>query len=64
LLYKPWRRRVDQKRLGNAHFEPLSQDPDTITPRDAEQRIVSDRATKDVDVMVQSIEGTETAGPA
>ena len=67
LLYKPWRRRVDKTRLGNAHFEPLSQNPDTAVRRDEEQQS-SPRATgertKDVDVVVQSIEATDLAGPA
>ncbi|KAI4675752.1 uncharacterized protein J4E88_007787 [Alternaria novae-zelandiae] len=28
LLYKPWRRRIDRKRVNNAHFEPLPQEND------------------------------------
>jgi nickel/cobalt transporter (NiCoT) family protein len=67
LLYKPWRRRIDRKRLGNAHFEPLPQSPDTAVRNDEEQSIdVADRdeATKNVDVVVQSVEATDLAGPA
>lgn len=63
-LYKPWRRRVDKKRLGNAHFEPLSQNPDTVAPHDEEQQNDPSRGTKDVDVVVQSVEATDLAGPA
>ncbi|KZM18973.1 metal ion binding [Ascochyta rabiei] len=67
LLYKPWRRRIDKKRLGNAHFEPLSQSPDTATRNDEEQHSGAagrEGGTKNVDVVVQSIEATDLAGPA
>ena len=67
LLYKPWRRRVDKKRLGSAHFEPLSQSPDLIARNDEEQQTElagANNRTKDVDVVVQSIEATDLAGPA
>ncbi|KAH6625795.1 high-affinity nickel-transport protein-domain-containing protein [Boeremia exigua] len=65
LLYKPWRRRVDKKRLGNAHFEPLSQAPDDIVPIEGEpQQCSQGRSTKDVDVVVQSAEVPDFAGPA
>ncbi|OSS48380.1 hypothetical protein B5807_07817 [Epicoccum nigrum] len=70
LLYRPWRRRVDKMRLGNAHFEPVSQDTNYPGPSDQEQQqqqqqqSVESSATKDVDVVVQSIEDTSLAGRA
>lgn len=64
LLYKPWRRRVDKKRLGNAHFEPLSQNPDTIITNDEDLQNATDRSTKDLDVVVQSVKAADSAGPA
>jgi high-affinity nickel-transport protein len=67
LLYKPWRRRVDKKRLGNAHFEPLPQSTDAIGRNDEEQQSSSTTAgegLKDVHVVVQSVEATDLAGPA
>ncbi|KAF2995996.1 Mitochondrial beta-keto-acyl synthase [Curvularia kusanoi] len=69
LLYRPWRRRVDKMRLGNAHFESLSQTFSPSGPNDEEQqqqqqRSDESRATKDVDVLVRSVEETDLAGPA
>jgi len=67
ILYKPWRRRVDKKRIGNAHFEPLAQDPD-VPRRDDEERQVPTTAistdTKDINVSVEPIQATDTAGPS
>jgi hypothetical protein len=59
-------------RLGNAHFEPVSQDTNYPGPSDQEQQqqqqqqqqSVESSATKDVDVVVQSIEDTSLAGRA
>jgi high-affinity nickel-transport protein len=67
LLYKPWRRRVDKKRLGSAHFEPLPQNPAIAVSDEEEQQSSStggNVGTKDVGVVVQSIEATDLAGPA
>lgn len=67
LLYKPWRRRIDKKRLGNAHFEPLSQGPLAAQEleEEVEDRPVSDQAqSKDVNVDVVPVEITAHAGPA
>jgi high-affinity nickel-transport protein len=67
LLYKPWRRRVDKKRLGNAHFEPLPNNSGTAVCNEEEQQVsptIGDNRTKDVDVVVQSVEVTDLAGPA
>jgi len=71
LLYRPWRRRVDKMRLGNAHFEPLSQGSNYSGPSNQEQEQQQEQeqsgessAAKDVDVVVQSIEDTSLAGPA
>lgn len=67
LLYKPWRRRIDKKRLGNAHFEPLSQNFDTPAQNDEEQQSIrtkDNRGAKDVDVAVQAVDATDLAGPA
>jgi high-affinity nickel-transport protein len=68
LLYRPWRRRVDKMRLGNAHFEPVSQDSNYPGPSNQEQQqqeqSVESSAAKDVNVVVQSIEDTSLAGRA
>ena len=68
ILYKPWRRRIDRKRVRNAHFEPLSQDAATTRAEDEEEQQNMLRAqksvTKDVDVNIEPIETTEAAGPA
>jgi high-affinity nickel-transport protein len=67
LLYKPWRRRVDRKRVKNAHFEALPQENDTAGLDEEEPREVLASTTthpKDVDVNVESVETTDVAGPA
>ena len=67
LLYKPWRRRVDRKRLDNAHFEPLPQNTDTPGRNDEEHQgrlTAAGGGLKDVDVVVTSVEGTDVAGPS
>ena len=56
-------------RLGNAHFEPLSQGSNYSGPSNQEQQQEQEQsgessAAKDVDVVVQSIEDTSLAGPA
>ncbi|OAL48228.1 NicO-domain-containing protein [Pyrenochaeta sp. DS3sAY3a] len=67
LLYKPWRRRIDKKRVQNAHFEPLSQDPNNNRLDDEEQQ-VSPQAdtvlTKNINVDVAPVENADAAGPA
>ncbi|KAF7443139.1 HoxN High-affinity nickel permease [Pyrenophora tritici-repentis] len=67
LLYKPWRRRIDKKRVSNAHFEPLSQDQDIPGPDEEASRNAPSpkiNCTKDVNVYVEPIDGTDSAGPA
>lgn len=71
MLYKPWRRRIDQKRVRNAYFEPLPQSPSTPEPVNEEQEdmfVANKNSSKDVDVdvnvNVEHIEATDTAGPA
>lgn len=62
-------------RLGNAHFEPLSQGSNYAGPSNQEQQqqeqeqqeqeqSVESSAAKDVNVVVQSIEDTGLAGRA
>ncbi|RAR13036.1 high affinity nickel transport protein nic1 [Stemphylium lycopersici] len=67
LLYKPWRRRIDNRRATNAHFEPLPQDQETPEPNREELRYAPGQEnvyTKDVDVNVEPVEATDVAGPA
>lgn len=67
LLYKPWRRRVDKKRLGNAHFEPLTQGTDTaVLGGEEQQRDEIDRNTgrKEADTEIQSFETAALAEPS
>lgn len=66
LLYKPWRRRIDRKRLGDAHFEPLSQD--SIPAQIVDEELESDPGanqthSKDVGVNVVPVKATDAAGP-
>ncbi|KAF1939081.1 NicO-domain-containing protein [Clathrospora elynae] len=65
LLYKPWRRRTDKKRVNKTHSEPLSQDLDTVRPSDEERQDVPEENItylKDVDVSVAAVEATDFAG--
>jgi high-affinity nickel-transport protein len=67
ILYKPWRRRIDRKRVHSAHFEPLSQEFSAARPEE-EELGVSDTANrsgaKDLEINVESIQVTDAAGPA
>ncbi|KAH7374292.1 high-affinity nickel-transport protein-domain-containing protein [Pyrenochaeta sp. MPI-SDFR-AT-0127] len=67
LLYKPWRRRIDKKRVSDAHFEPLSQNPGAAQLDDEEHQNVpeTDRThLKDTEVHVESLDTRGIAGPA
>lgn len=66
ILYKPWRRRIDKQRARNAHFEPLSQDPNNSQEEGEELGVPSPRqgAGKDVVVDVDAIGPSDAAGPA
>lgn len=62
LLHKPWRRRVDRKRLRNAAFEPLpaqvSSETGSLEPQD-----MGDRSKK-VDVKIEPVEDIDASGPS
>lgn len=67
LLYRPWRCRIDKKRLGNSHFEALPQSPETAVTDEEEQHCAVPsiaEGTKDVHVLVRSTEAIDPAGPA
>jgi high-affinity nickel-transport protein len=67
LLYKPWRRRIDKKRLGDAHFTPLPQSPNNNTPGEEEEQIgasTTAERSKTFDITVEPVETTDAAGPA
>lgn len=67
MLYKPWRRRIDKKRVGNAHFEPLSQEQSDFGPEEEVDGNVSSpnvTSAKDVSVYVEPVGATDSAGPA
>ncbi|CAN9254489.1 unnamed protein product [Alternaria sp. RS040] len=69
LLYKPWRRRIDRKRVNNAHFEPLPQEneiaePDEEDPRGVPASITTYTKDVDVNVNVEPVGATDIAGPA
>jgi high-affinity nickel-transport protein len=67
LLYKPWRRRVDKKRLENAHFEPLREEngmPGSDEEHNREVVASSTTPTKAVEVNIESVEAADVAGPA
>jgi high-affinity nickel-transport protein len=67
LLYKPWRRRIDRKRLRNAAFEPLgaqaevNNDGETVNYMD--NRTTRDDS-KTVDVSIEPVETVDAAGPS
>jgi high-affinity nickel-transport protein len=66
LIYKPWRRRIDKKRVRNAHFEPLSQDQATAGLEEEELQhapVASNDVPKDMGVSVEPVEVTDAAGP-
>jgi high-affinity nickel-transport protein len=66
LLYKPWRRRIDRKRVNNAHFEPLPQENDVPVSDEEHHREAFASSTtqaKAVDVNVEPVEATDIAGP-
>ncbi|KAL6704857.1 hypothetical protein ACN47E_007540 [Coniothyrium glycines] len=65
LLYKPWRRRIEKRRLQNAHFEPLpqaAQEPEHIDEESHDVGIVAHGSTKDVGVTVDSLESVHIGG--
>ncbi|KAF2270084.1 high affinity nickel transport protein nic1 [Lojkania enalia] len=66
LLYKPWRRRVDRKKLRSQNFEPLPISPDDYREED-EDLDEMPRAGKgdDVEVNVKDVNmsATDVAGP-
>lgn len=67
LLYKPWRRRIDRKRLMNATFEPLEAPADVESEHEVETPVeyhMKKDGSKTVDVSIESIEGTDLAGPS
>jgi high-affinity nickel-transport protein len=67
ILYKPWRRRIDKQRVRNAHFEPLSQDPNNVQGEGEElgvSSITRHEVGKDVVVDVDAIGASDAAGPA
>ncbi|RMZ67929.1 beta-ketoacyl synthase [Pyrenophora seminiperda CCB06] len=67
VLYKPWRRRIDKKRVSNACFEPLSQDQDISGPnQEASRNAASPSITyaKDANVYVKPDDAVDGAGPA
>ncbi|KAI4615435.1 uncharacterized protein J4E87_009113 [Alternaria ethzedia] len=66
LLYKPWRRRIDRKRVNNAHFEPLPQENDVRGSDEEHNRGIvpsSTTQTKAVEVNIEPVEAIG-AGPA
>jgi high-affinity nickel-transport protein len=66
ILYQPWRRRIDKRRIGEAHFEPLPQSPTTATPNEEEQQTgaaLTAGQPKTFDVNVEPVEATDAAGP-
>jgi high-affinity nickel-transport protein len=60
LIYKPWRRRVDKRRLQAATFEPLSVRDDVIEEEELASRPV---VTKTMGANVEPVETTGQAGP-
>ncbi|KAF2027996.1 NicO-domain-containing protein [Setomelanomma holmii] len=65
LLYKPWRRRIDKKRVSNAHFEPLPQDlPATLVTDEALQSTPTPNCAgaKEIDVEIQPFKVPDAAG--
>ncbi|KAF1967735.1 high affinity nickel transport protein nic1 [Bimuria novae-zelandiae CBS 107.79] len=65
LLYRPWRRRVDRKRMRNATFQPLPAEADVVADDDESRE---GERTKDlskaVDISVKPVGVTDPTGPA
>jgi high-affinity nickel-transport protein len=67
LLYKPWRRRVDRKRVRNAHFEPLPQNSEAQRDDDeelVESPTVAKKGVDETEINIEPVQSTDTAGPA
>ncbi|KAI4907684.1 hypothetical protein J4E90_009090 [Alternaria incomplexa] len=66
LLYKPWRRRIDRKRVNNAHFEPLPQENDVPGSDEEHNRGIVPSSTTQAKAVEVNIEPVEAigAGPA
>jgi high-affinity nickel-transport protein len=66
LIYKPWRRRVDNQRLRGATFEPLPTHDEGIPEnsiRREEESTNTPIVTKTMGANVESVESTDAAGP-
>ena len=65
LLYPPWRRRVDKKRVQFAHFEPLAQDSGNLDPVNetmGNALPTNKTAFKDIDINIDPVDTTVVAG--
>lgn len=63
LLYKPWRRRIDRKRVRDSHFEPVPQTPCGTNGTDEESQIVpttDGKDSKSTKIVVQPIEASSS----
>ncbi|KAH7125493.1 high-affinity nickel transport protein-like protein [Dendryphion nanum] len=66
ILYKPWRRRIDAKRVRNAHFTPLAQDSVVrgVEEEDDAGEVEGGPATgKGAGLLVNEVESEDAAGP-
>lgn len=62
LLYKPWRRRIDQRRLRCATFEPLPTEAEAdVGDRQAKDEERVDHQSKAAHISVEPIETTDAA---
>lgn len=67
ILYKPWRRRIDKRRVHSAHFEPLSQDPASARAEGEGLQVpltTGREGLKDPNVLIEPVDATVIAGPA
>jgi high-affinity nickel-transport protein len=66
ILYKPWRRRIDKRRVRNAHFEALAQEPAPARTEEEElytPSVLNKDNIKNSNVNILPVEATDVAGP-
>ncbi|KAF1961568.1 high affinity nickel transport protein nic1 [Byssothecium circinans] len=68
ILYRPWRRHIDKKRMQHANFEPVlaenEAEVDNDETPDATEQWTTKRDAKAMDVDVKPVEATDAAGPS
>ncbi|KAF2638609.1 NicO-domain-containing protein [Massarina eburnea CBS 473.64] len=68
ILYRPWRRYIDKKRIQNANFESVSENSGTEAaneePRNENGGQSVGVGAKDIDISIEPVEATGASGPS